>query len=263
MKLGLKESIVRVLGITACLGLWLTLVAGRPAEPEGAKELFYDPAARGSVVSVDASAQGACASYYPARNDGEERRGPDCPRRQIEAVSNGAENAGLSYWIELVEGSSEGVGRQVTESRIFRSGEKIRLHFLSNCDGEIALFQLGSSGEPSQLFPDSRVGLTEGAMRAGVARALPEPDAWFRFDHRKGTERIMVVFVPEQSTRPGGVRPRGANSSNPTMLALARLPEGSKDLVIEREDNAEAEIGTYAVNPKGEPVVLEIALRHE
>lgn len=231
-------------------------LAAEEEKPRGAKELFFDSS--GEVLAVDPESEECGVSgVRPAAAPRS-----DCERRPVSRTRADAGALGLSFWIELIEPDDD-VGRQVTQSRVFRSGEKIRLHFLSNRDGVISLLQLGSSGQPSMLFPDPEKGLTDQFLRSGEDRILPSPGSWFRFDDEPGTERILVVFAGEQDELDSTLyREPRSRSLDSGLTLLASTAKGSKDLVIETETESYSEIGTYAVNVAGKPVILEIELEH-
>ena len=250
--------------LTAIVWLWgsLASVIGQPIP--GAKELFYDPAtdvvSSGSPHATPQRGPARSSHVQPAKamvNPGE--------RRPLQKVSNpGAQKSlGLSYWIELADPKG-GPGVLVTDKRTFRSGERIRLHFLSNADGQIALLQLGSSGESNLLFPDPEHGLTDAGLSADKDRILPGETHWFRFDERQGTERLMVLFARNpDDLEPLSIRPAMDAKATQAVLKTAEGLRGSKDLVIETETRKASEIGTYGVTLSGKPVILEITLKHE
>lgn len=237
-----------------------------PPAPTGAKELFYDPVVRSlSRASPETSAAPA-ASATRHTNPGRPRL--DANGRRLATVEttsapgSAARAVGLSYWIELVEPDG-GAGTQVTNGRIFHSGERIRLHFRANSEGSIALIQLGSSGTARVLFPDLAHNLTDDRLVANGERILPSPVHWFRFDDNPGTERLLVLFGPGQGPiEQIPTRPTMDAVQTASLLASARQATGSKDLLIETETRNQAEIGTYGVNLAGQPVILEINLEH-
>lgn len=229
--------------------VFLLFATGAPGEsgvPKGAKELFYDPI-ESATLAVEP----------PAPPMGAVSRPREVARRPMPPSTSASSQLGLSYWIELVE--AEGArGQRVTEQRIFRSGERIRLHFMSNRDGRISLLQAGPTGKSSMLFPDPGKNLVDTTLRAGEERILPKESAWFRFDQNTGEERIIVVFAADQDQLEATV---GPEIQGATSLAGHRI--GSKDLILEVETENAAQVGTYAVNTAGQPMVLEIVLRHE
>ncbi|HEV7508518.1 MAG TPA: DUF4384 domain-containing protein [Thermoanaerobaculia bacterium] len=152
----------------------------------------------------------------------------------------------------------------MTNQRIFKSGERIRLHFRSNAEGQIALLQLGSSGNPSFLFPDAEKGLTERSLEADRDRVLPDPSKWFTFDNLPGTERLLAIFGKSRADIDSlPIGPAMDSKSTEVVLQTAQKERGSKDLIVETETRNASEIGTYGVTRSGKPVILEIELKHE
>ncbi len=243
-----------------------------PSKP-GAKELFYDPTS-GDLASVekDDSAKAPSNRTKAARSgtqaspavDGTGRRvskPPVAPSTTTTQATAGPAPLGLSYWIELETPGGEGT--QVTESRTFRSGERIRLHFRSNAEGRIALVQLGASGTATVLFPDARQGLVDDLLRPNEDRVLPSAGHWFRFDDRPGTERLLVLFGSDATAlQRFPLRPAMDPTATVALLESTQPVRGSKDLLIETEVRQVSEIGTYGVNLAGQPVILEIKLEH-
>ncbi|MDP9120728.1 MAG: DUF4384 domain-containing protein [Acidobacteriota bacterium] len=243
-----------------------------PAPIRGAKELFYDPAG-GGIVTAQPFAEPP-AGAPPAANPGippPARKAAaataKAPRRKIalraHLAGRTARNAiGLSYWIELKSGGS-GPGTEVTDARTFHSGERLRLHFRSNADGEVYLIQLGASGAASVLFPDPAAGLSNGLLLGNEERILPSEASWFRFDDTPGKERILVLFAKSrQDLESFPIKPAMDAQATMALLRSTQRIRGSKDLFVETENRAAAEIGTYGVNVAGQPVVLEIDLEH-
>lgn len=234
--------------------LWSGVIRGAEAPIPGAKELFYDPA--GNHLS---------SGSPPAKKPTVKPAGKRSSRRSVQTVPEpGSQKIlGLSYWIEL-EGPKGQPGTQVTSQRIFRSGERIRLHFRSNAEGQIALLQLGSSGNASFLFPDVEKGLTDTSLAADEDRVLPAASTWFTFDNHPGTERLLAVFAKSKADVDSlSVGPAMDSKATEAVLQTAEKQRGSKDLIIETETRKAAEIGTYGVNRSGKPVILEIELKHE
>lgn len=234
----------------------------------GAKELFYDPVAKHAT-----RATGAEAAKPPANSTGTApavalRVGAD-GRREARTVSadggaGGDESGpiGLSGWIEL-EDSAGGPGAQVTDRRVFRSGERIRLHFRSNTNGYLTLIQLGSSGTSNVLFPDPAQGLSDNGLAAGRDVLVPGVGHWLRFDDTAGEERLLVIFARSQEEAASfPVRPAMDKVQTASLLYRTVAAQGSKDLIVETEVTSATEIGTYGVHLSGKPVILEIVLQH-
>ena len=92
---------------------------------------------------------------------------------------------------------------------------------------------------------------------------LPSEDHWFRFDANPGTERLIALFASgtaelERFPTKKEMRPEETTA----LMQSVNRSQGSKDLVIETEALTTSEVGTYGVNRKGDPVVLEISLQH-
>lgn len=256
----------------ACLGVVALSAAISAQEPvSGAKELFYDPVG-GSATRLSPSPQAKPSarpsqpqptrspSPTPTRRDGNSRRAVNLPASP--EAQKAQTSLGLSYWIELASADG-GPGTQVTERHVFRSGDRIRLHFRSNANGNIALIQLGSSGTSQVLFPDPETNPADAGLIADQDKILPNDSAWFRFDEKPGTERLIVLFArdrQELSTLP--LRSQMDKDETKGLVESVRHVQGSKDLVIETETKTSGEVGTYGVNVSGKPVVLEIFLEH-
>ncbi len=227
--------------------------------------MFYDPVGAGATrVSPGTQAPPPSARPQPVRplgrRDRNGRRTVSLPPTPETRATQTA--LGLSYWIEL-QGPSGGPGQQVTERHVFHSGERIRLHFRSNSDGNIALIQLGSSGTAQVLFPDPEKGLTDGRLAADQDKVLPQDSAWFRFDDKPGTERLIVLFARNREELDRfPLRPSLNEGETKSLVQNVQHVQGSKDLVIETETRTVGEVGTYGVNTSGRPIVLEIALEH-
>jgi hypothetical protein len=248
----------------AVLALSTSLAAQTPVK--GAKELFYDPT-DGNVTSAAPAAPAAPKQtgssqsgirVSPVKFDGRGRRKVSLP-----APTEGTANLlGLSYWIEL-QGAQGRPGTQVANGRVFHSGERIRLHFRSNVEGNIALIQIGSSGTSQFLFPNPGLKLTDSRLSADQDRILPNDRSWFRFDANPGTERLIVMFAhrPDELGGLAGSRDLGTEETG-SLLRTVQQVKGSKDLLVETETRTAGEVGTYAINLMGQPVVLEIILEH-
>lgn len=253
-------------GFSLAAGLLCAAVAlGQAAtedtkESPGAKIIFLNPAT-GGLVSSDPGGGGVRpkppAQSRPLSNNSNPQPKAKPPRPRVTETSApiaaAPVNLGLRYWIDLMD--SAGDHREVTRDRVFHSSERIQLRFQSNMAGYIALYQFTSSGKVALLFPD-RDRKLDNRIDRDSPRTLPRSDSWFRFDETPGTERLFVLF---------------ARATEELDLLLAQrlldrgpgaLPPGeqiaSKDLILEMAPDA-----TYAINPTGAPIELEIALRHE
>lgn len=209
----------------------------------GAKEMFFDP--NGSPGN------GAVVEHG--------RRVPRVPPQATKPRT-----IGLSYWIELM-GPGAGSGTAVTDERVFRSGERIRLHFRGNTDGRIMIVQIGSSGTSSVLFPDATKGVGDNLLHAKRDHVLPASTHWFRFDDTPGIEKLLVVFGTSQAEidRHFPTKRVMDEATTAALIRLAETAQGGKDLLIETETRKPEEIGRYVISLSGRPLAFMVDLRHE
>jgi len=191
----------------------------------------------------------ACAAPPVAANDAPAPAG---------GALNDQERFGFRYWIELIE-SPGAPPIRVDDRRVFKSGERIRLHVQATAPGVVTLVQIGDSGSSSILFPGKTI--TDNTLKAGVDRPLPSEAAWFRFDARQGTERLLLLFARTQSDLDRKFQPKPVMDASVTarLIETAKSSAGSKDLFLESEDEG----GLHASNATGAPLILEIVLKHE
>jgi len=213
--------------------------------PTGAKEMFGG-GGDSSVIAFSGEKQHP-QSPKPLKHNPEANQ-----------AAESKHSCGLSFSIELEEAPGQ-PGIQVSQARTFHSGERIRLHFKTNTDGNLSIVQLGSSGTSATLFPDSARGLANNTMSARVDHILPSENHWFRFDDSAGTEKLLVFFAKDQPTldRAVPIRPVMNQTQTAELMVTNNAVSGSKDLVIETVND-----GTYAVNKKCDIVAMEIELRH-
>jgi len=228
--------------MTKCATFMLLLFIANTAgaqNPAGAKELFGGGVNR-KVVGSPQRGSTSAATYTPASK-------PVTPP------------FGLSCWIELVESAGR-QGSQVVHTRMFKSGERIRLHFTGNANGYISLVQLGASGTASVLFPDTARGLVDNAIRAGADEIIPSEKHWFKFDNTPGTEHLLVLFAKTREELDRFVNEQAMDlDATAAMLQFADRVTGGKDLITEIvEDEA-----TYTVNKMGNLIVMRLALVHQ
>jgi len=157
---------------------------------------------------------------------------------------------GVRYWVELVD--ARGNRRQVTTEQVFRAGDRIKLHLMSNRDGYLTLVNIGSSGRATVLFPSTAAG-GNNFVRAGTDYEVP-PGGYLRFDATPGQETLVLTFSPTPTPAPTA---SGA-------LAMAR---GGKDLLTE-VDASSPQPATYAVAPGRAgnttgTVAVQIKLNHQ
>jgi uncharacterized protein DUF4384 len=226
--------------------------------PSGAKELFYSPL--GSVVVQKESVSGA--GKRPVEKPPTAAPRQPAPAAPLTAgVAPEPRNIGIHYWVELVTPGPQ-PGLRVTADRVFRSGERVRLHFRSNVSGYVALVQLDDNRPSAVLFPDAAKGYDDDRIEAFVERVLPGESAWFRFDDDPGTERVLVMFATRKESLPslaGKTLPREVADACDQAVETAR---GGKGLVLETDTRSASDNGTYVVSIDGRPLLFLVTLEH-
>jgi hypothetical protein len=155
---------------------------------------------------------------------------------------------GAKIRIELLR---DGRRQFVPLDTVFRSGDKVKLHFEVNFPAYVEIYNHGSSGEIERLFPyqgsNSRVKVTSPYVVPSRATE------WFEFDNTPGTEKLAFIFSraqirpaakPQKPQKPpgtqtpkptgGGGNPGGQSAGDETQQALndlnSRALEEGRDL---------------------------------
>lgn len=163
---------------------------------------------------------------------------------------------GLSYWIDLQQPNGELV--RVPSERKFNTGERIRVSMRPNRPGYLYVFNLGTSGHTSPLYP--RNGETA-RTEAGQMVLIPNTN-FLRFASPPGEELLLVVFSPtpiaEYTNRP-------APMANQAAVTIADARSGAKDLMRDDDFDAPgASNASYVVAPRTDKAInLSIRLRHQ
>jgi len=163
---------------------------------------------------------------------------------------------GLSYWVDLQQPNGELA--RVSTDRKFSTGERIRLSMRPNRPGYLYVFNLGTSGQTTALFPRG----TESA-RAEAGQLVQVPGSNFlRFASPPGEDLLLVVFSPTPIADFAG---RQTAVDNKTVLHIADARGGAKDLMRDDDFDAPgASNASYVVVPRTEKAVnLSIRLRHQ
>lgn len=220
-----------------------TVVAGTPGQPPIEPERSATPQRNVRTAAATGRAAGATLAVDKLR------RGTEAPATVSVA---------LRYWVELLRSDPRSPGFPAPPDQRFRSGERVRLHFESNVSGYIALFQLGSNGAASRLYPDPAQERPGYPLPPRESRAIPEGTAWFRFDDQPGVEHLLVVFAPRAEQL---AALKVASRIDPA--ATKSLIAGGKNLVLETEREVLSEVGTFVANLAGETIVAPIDLYHD
>jgi len=213
---------------------------------QGAKSMFRDSTSGASFV-------GNAAKSANTSKKKTSRKEP------APSVTQTAEVSGLMYYVELV--SPKGEASRVTTDRVFRTGERIRLHVVPSIDGQIVVYQRAPDGRNVVLFPDPQSAVGNPVVTKGADTVLPSPTAWFRFDGQQGIEELTIVLLPRTSADPQRQQQVASIATE-----LASLVSGGKGLLVET-DKTGAEQATYVVrrnegNGPLQPISVGVQLVH-
>lgn len=246
------------------LTLLIAVTLDAQETPPSAKALFLADASVGTDVTVQTK------QSKPAPPGQVQRRQPG-PGGTSPQVKREGDYAGLSYWVELR--TAEGQQLWVNSSRVFHSGDRIRLHLTSRIDGEMTILQSQNGTSFAKLYP------TRTTPSARIEKAKEVTLPWFRFDNQPGDIRLLVAI----NARAANTTASSATASSAAPPATRMSPEeerrlfeslqaqvdrqkGSKALLVE-EDESPEKPATYVVAPAAaggdaNMLVTEIRLAH-
>lgn len=217
------------------LGLISSGLLGAQEKGAGAKALFYNPETGTSVSSNERTT--------PSQPGSPAKRRAIAPSRP-----DGIRYVGVHYWIELF-----GLG-PVTDTRTFRTGDRIRLHVRSNAKGYLTIWSFDPAGRGTLLLPVP--GAEDNAL-VGADSLYSTPI--IRFSPPAEDERLALVF---SRIRPDSLLTGNSPSGPAEIVSRALGSTGARSLVVEVEERDPSAVGTYLVNTAGGPVATEIRLRH-
>ena len=190
-KLNVRRTLTLVCG--ACL---IAVAASSVAAPKGAKAIF-DSGSGGGTIGMSSNA----------------------PRPSGVAVTEPAASTdkyvGISYQILAIE--NDGQMRAVSNSRVFRSGDRVKIVARTNRPGYLTVANIGSSGRMHVLYSEY--------VDANRLTEIP-PGSNLRFDNNPGTENILIMLSNDPSPFGG---PSSANQqvSAPPPAAPAYPPQAA------------------------------------
>ncbi len=238
----------------------------------GAKALFNDPT---SGVTVQGSVKAPVkATTSPSRTAPVAAASSSVPAGEGEIT-------GLRYWIEVQ--TEQGQLLRTTSSRVFKSGERMRVHVESNVDGSLVMLQSQDSGPFSKLFP---VNGNSGKIEKFKDQVFPSQTGWFRFDNKPGDIRLIMMVqasqtgtpavlmasaAQPQTSSPGAIRttPDGEHQLAALVQRQTDLLKGSKALMVE-DDSSGKDAATYVISDSRQApsdvgrglVAVEVKLAH-
>ncbi len=173
-----------------------------------ARELFFVPAAvtaakkssTGATKQVVAKAAPKKTGEVVAKNT-KTRPQPvmepqeiytDTEVKLVSASYTGPRPLGIRY--SLLKRVTDGWMEVHTDST-FHSGDAIRVQVEANEDGYLYIVARGSSGSWDVLFPNKDVRGGTNFIESGDAQILPSPKGLWRFDNKRGQERLFLVMA--------------------------------------------------------------------
>jgi hypothetical protein len=158
-----RECCVLILVIFGTISLMFS-PSGSVAGPKGAKAIFDSGEGPSVSMSLDQT-QVPSSSAAPVQQE---------------------KYVGISYQLMLL--SDDGQFSIVPKSRVFKSGERIKLLVRTNRPGYMTIFNVGPTGNTNLLF-------NEYVEALGV-REIPK-NTNFRFVGPRGTERVLIMLSNE------------------------------------------------------------------
>jgi hypothetical protein len=245
--------------------VWVVMAAGcflpslGRAEISGAKAIFAS--GEGPTVLVETP-----DSSVPLHN----ARPPVKAKTHIakQTAAEQEQYVGFSYWVEVT--GSDGEQKRVTAEQVFRSGDRIRLHMMSNWDGYLYVVNLDSTGRSQLLSPHPAGSEGNHLIRAHTRYEIP-PSAYIRFDDNPGEQTIVVMLSP---TPLWGIAPSPSPQMQPLSkvdterLAVMAYLKGAKDWLLE-VDTTSSQPASYVVAPlsmlesSGQMISLQVKLKHQ
>ncbi|HEX8636334.1 MAG TPA: DUF4384 domain-containing protein [Pyrinomonadaceae bacterium] len=118
-----------------------------------------------------------------------------------EAAAAGAKPRPIGLGYTFFTLGDNGLAIRTDPARQFRTGEAIRIALESNTDGYLYIFHTENDGEPSMIYPDTRLGGGNNLVRAHVPYEIPssqeatEETRWFVFKDPPAAERLYIVLA--------------------------------------------------------------------
>lgn len=110
-----------------------------------------------------------------------------------------AQKMGLG--LTLFARDANGLAVRADPSRVFRSGERVRVLLETNTDGYLYIFNTTDGGKPVMIYPNAELDEGGNYIQSHVPFEIPASTAseerlrWFTFDQDAGAERLFFVFT--------------------------------------------------------------------
>lgn len=120
---------------------------------------------------------------------------------RVAAEKPKAQKMGLG--LTLFARDANGLSVRADPSRVFRSGERVRVLLETNTDGYLYIFNTTDGGKPVMIYPNAELDEGGNYIQSHVPFEIPSSTArqerlrWFTFDNDAGAERLFFVFTRE------------------------------------------------------------------
>ncbi|MBF0338574.1 MAG: DUF4384 domain-containing protein [Magnetococcales bacterium] len=242
----------------------LALVGGitvYSAEPTGAKGLFEN---EGSKISVSTERKKTTVTETTRVN----RRGTG----NVVNVAYGP-HVGIKYTVMLI--GADGFPRPVSGKRVFRTGDRIKIIAQSNRPGNLAVYNVGPTGNVNYLFKGPVTPFTPIEIPQTTAMRIVDPpgtEAIF-FELSGASDRIPVEAGPtckpnELMASASGSRDIVVEDTIGTNYAVYSRENcsiestGSKDIVLESDNGNNYGVVPSALIEAGKSFLVQVRLKH-
>ncbi|MBA2526661.1 MAG: DUF4384 domain-containing protein [Pyrinomonadaceae bacterium] len=107
----------------------------------------------------------------------------------------------MGLGLTLFARDANGLSVRADPSRVFRSGERVRVLLETNTDGYLYIFNTTDGGRPVMIYPNAELDEGGNYIKSHVPFEIPSSIAreerlrWFTFDKDAGAERLFFVFT--------------------------------------------------------------------
>lgn len=107
----------------------------------------------------------------------------------------------MGLGMTLFTRDANGLSVRADPSRVFRSGDRVRVLLETNTDGYLYIFNTTDDGKPVMIYPSAELDEGGNYISSHVPFEIPSSTAseerlrWFTFDKYAGSERLFFVFT--------------------------------------------------------------------
>jgi Domain of unknown function (DUF4384) len=149
----------------------------------------------------------------PSRKKPKTPTGPKATTKTDESPSSSAKPEGavtpkirvpkIGLGLTLFARDSNGLAVRTDPTRVFRSGDRVRVLIETNADGYLYIFNTTDGGKPMMIYPSAELDEGGNYIQSHVPFEIPsavgevERLKWLTFDKHAGAERLFFVFTRE------------------------------------------------------------------